>query len=86
MQITLDISNPNELQLILQYVELLSSVKVLPSEALSGKTVQKKARRRTTKSLKFHQAIIAKGGDASYFGDAVEWQRNERSERALPFR
>ena len=31
--------------------------------------------------LQHHQAIIAKGGDGSYFGDAAEWQRQERQDR-----
>jgi len=33
-----------------------------------------------------YQEIIAAGGDASYFGDAAEWQREQRKERDLPFR
>jgi hypothetical protein len=86
MQIILDIRNPNELQLVLQYVQLLSSVKVLHSDTVPGKTARKKTRRHTAKSLKFHQEIIARGGDGSYFGDASEWQRNERQDRDLPFR
>lgn len=33
-----------------------------------------------------HLLIIAEGGDASYIEDPVEWQREQRIDRILPFR
>jgi hypothetical protein len=85
MQIVLDIKNPNEVTLVLQYIQSLPSVKIVGPDALSERLVRKKTRRHTAKSLKALQEIIAKGGDASYFGDAAAWQRNEREDRTLPF-
>lgn len=79
MQVILTIKNPQDWAALLPIVEHL------------GITVQttlplpKKNKRLTAKNLAYHQAIIAQGGDASYFGDAVEWQKEQRQERDLPF-
>ncbi len=31
-------------------------------------------------------AIIDRGGDTSYMGDALEWQKRQRKDREMPFR
>jgi hypothetical protein len=33
-----------------------------------------------------HLAILAQGGDTSYIVDPMEWQREQRIDRVLPFR
>ena len=72
MQVVLDIKNPQDWTVLMPLIERLgiSVHTTLPT--------QKKQKRATAKNLAHHQAIIAKGGDASYFGDAGEWQREQR--------
>jgi hypothetical protein len=79
MQVTLNIKNPQDLTMLLPLLDRLgiSIQETLPTV--------KKHKRLSTKTLAYHQAIIDKGGDASYFGDAGEWQREQRQERDLPF-
>jgi hypothetical protein len=79
MQVVLNIDNPQDWTVLLPLLERLgiSIQSTLP--------VPKKNKKRTVKNLAYHQAIIAKGGDASYFGDAAEWQREQRQDRDLPF-
>jgi hypothetical protein len=79
MQVILNIDNPQDWTALLPILERLniSIHATLPTA--------KKKKRPTVKDLAYHQAIIAKGGDASYFGDAVQWQREQRQERDLPF-
>jgi hypothetical protein len=79
MQVILNIENPQDWSALLPILDRLgiSIHATLP--------VAKKKRRTSIKNLAYHQAIIAKGGDASYFGDAGEWQREQRQERDLPF-
>lgn len=33
-----------------------------------------------------HLAVLAQGGDTSYIVDPMEWQREQRIDRVLPFR
>lgn len=33
-----------------------------------------------------HLAVLARGGDTSYVEDPMEWQREQRIDRVLPFR
>jgi hypothetical protein len=42
--------------------------------------VVKQRKRLSAKELAHHKAIIEKGGDATYFGDAAEWQRAQRED------
>jgi hypothetical protein len=79
MQVILTIENPQDWVAILPILERLgiSVQATLP--------LPKKNKRLSAKTLAYHQAIIAQGGDASYFGDAVEWQKEQRQERDLPF-
>jgi hypothetical protein len=79
MQIVLEVHNSAEMQMLLEYIRELTSVKILPEGAGKAK------KRKSAKILKMHQTIIAQGGNASYFGDAADWQRQERQERNLPF-
>lgn len=79
MQVVLNIQNPQDWTVLLPLLERLgiSIDAILP--------MPKKQEQPIVKNLAYHQAIIAKGGDASYFGDAAEWQREQRQERELPF-
>ncbi len=79
MQVVLNIQNPQDWTMLLPLLERLgiSIQTTLPAV--------KKQKRVSNKTLAYHQAIIAQGGDASYFGDAAEWQREQRQERDLPF-
>jgi hypothetical protein len=79
MQIVLNISNQQDWAILLPLLERLNISFETP--VISQPVV----RQRFVKDLARHQAIIAKGGDASYFGDAAEWQREQRQDRALPF-
>ena len=80
MQVTLNIPNVQDWSVLLPLLERfgISIQATMP-------VVKNKKQRLDAKILAYHQAIIAKGGDASYFGDAAEWQRHERQDRELPF-
>lgn len=79
MQVILNINNPQDWAALLPLLERLgiSIQATLP--------LPKKEKQTVVKNLAYHQAIITKGGDASYFGDAGAWQREQRQERDLPF-
>ena len=79
MQVVLNIQNPQDWTVLLPLLERLSITvqTTLPPP--------KKTKKRSVKDLEHHQSVIAKGGNASYFGDAAEWQREQRQERDLPF-
>jgi hypothetical protein len=79
MQIVLNISNQQDWAVLLPLLERLNISFEMPTVS------QPIAKQRFVKDLAYHQAIVAKGGDASYFGDAAEWQREQRQERHLPF-
>jgi hypothetical protein len=79
MQIVLNISNQQDWAVLLPLLERLNISFEMP--ILSQPIVKQ----RFVKDLAYHQAIIARGGDASYFGDAAEWQREQRQDRDLPF-
>jgi hypothetical protein len=79
MQVVLNIDNPQDLTALIPLLERLG---ISMQVALNPPS---KRKRNNIKNLAYHQAIIAKGGDASYFGDAATWQREERKERDLPF-
>jgi hypothetical protein len=79
MQVVLNIDNPQDLTALMPLLERLGiSIQI-------ALTPTPKRKRTSVKNLAYHQEIIAKGGDASYFGDAGEWQREQRKERNLPF-
>jgi hypothetical protein len=79
MQVILNIDNPQD------WTALLPLIERLGISVQSTVPLPKQKKRASIKDLAYHQAIIAKGGDASYFGDAGEWQREQRQERDLPF-
>ena len=81
MQVTLNIPNPKDWSVLLPLIERLG---ISIQTAISPNERSKKTRL-SAKTLAYHQAIIAEGGDASYFGDAADWQRQERQDRDLPF-
>ena len=80
MQVTLNIKNPQDWAMLLPLLERLGI-----SIQENGTKIDKKQKHMSNKNLQYHQAIIAQGGDASYFGDAAEWQREQRQDRDLPF-
>ena len=79
MQVTLNIPNLQDWSVLLPLLERFG-ISIQPITPI----VKSKKQRLNAETLAYHQAIIAKGGDASYFGDAAEWQRHERQERDLP--
>lgn len=81
MQITLEIQDVAAFNQLLDYVRSLSEVKIISTDSPANNHRKKLSAR----ALKAHRDIIMSGGDASYFGDAAEWQRTERAERNLPF-
>lgn len=72
--ITFTISGEKKYQLLLQF---LKKLKITWQE----RTINKLSK----KDLEYHQKIIDKGGDMSYIGDVMKWQREVRSDRKLPF-
>jgi hypothetical protein len=79
MQVILNIENPKD------WTALLPIIERLGISVLTAIPIPKENKHLTVKELAYHQAIIAQGGDASYFGDAAEWQKEQRQERDLPF-
>ena len=73
-QLTLKIKNKKDLEILIPLLERLNIeyVSARKEKASAGQLAK-------------YQKIIAAGGDASYFGDAAEWQREQRKERDLPF-
>ena len=80
MQVTINIQNPQDWSLLLPLLERLGI-----SIQTTTPVRKNKKQRLDAQTLAYHQAIIAKGGDASYFGDAAEWQKEQRQDRDLPF-
>lgn len=74
-QLTLNIKHEKDLEVIIPLLERLK-IEYLPARKKKMSAAQ----------LAKYQKIIAAGGDASYFGDAAEWQREQRKERDLSFR
>lgn len=72
-QITFEIDNSNDLQLLINIAEKLGIKKFFITN------------RETTKSSKNKKLlqIIEKGVDVSNFGDIEEWLRNERKDRGI---
>jgi hypothetical protein len=79
MQVILNIDNPKDWTALLPIIERLGISVQTPIP------ISKENTPLTANQLAYHQAIIAQGGDASYFGDAAEWQKEQRQERDLPF-
>ncbi|HRI61745.1 MAG TPA: hypothetical protein PK228_18535 [Saprospiraceae bacterium] len=46
---------------------------------------RKKTRKSSSKEIEEALRIIRAGADFSYLGDPVEWQREQRKDRDLPF-
>lgn len=78
MQVLLNVSKDSDWEILLPLLKRLD---------VSFEQIKKvkKPKKLNPEMLKYHLEIIAKGGDATYFGDAGEWQRQERQERELPF-
>lgn len=74
-QLTLNIKHEKDLEVLIPLLERLK---------IEYKPARKK--KLSAAQLAKYQKIITAGGDASYFGDAAEWQHEQRQERDLPFR
>jgi hypothetical protein len=73
--VTLEIEQGNDLQLLL-----------LLAERIGLKIISSKRAPIGMKDREKHLRIIAKGGDTSYIPNPVEWQREVREDRKLPYR
>ena len=74
-RITIEIEKNSDLQLLLLLVQRIGLKIILPFVSKLEQDEREK-----------HLQIIAKGGDMSYIENPVEWQREQRKDRDLPFR
>lgn len=74
-------------ELILQIWKESDLQELLPVlNRLKIKYVSRKSKGKpSSKEIEEAVRIIRAGGDFSYLGDAVEWQREQRKDRDLPF-
>jgi hypothetical protein len=79
MQITLNIQNQQDLLALMPILEQLN-ISIAPQKTAKKARTQK----RNIKNLAYHQNIIAQGGDVAAFGDAAEWQKQQRIDREMP--
>jgi hypothetical protein len=79
MQIILNIPNQQDWALLLPLLERLN---IRFEIANVSQPIEKQGV--ATKKM-YHQAILARGGDVSYFGNAAELQREPVQERHLAF-
>ncbi len=76
MTLQLEITNPQDAELILNLVRRLN----IPFKQTKNKVVEKSERERAIERIRNFKAK-----DPSSFGDALEWQIKEREDRPLPF-
>ncbi len=76
IELNVKISNPQDLNILLPLLKRMG---------LSWEQHSRFDNEEDTSELKRLQQIIAAGGDTSYFGDPLDWQRKERQNRNLPF-
>jgi len=76
MTLQLEISNPQDAELILNLVRRLN----IPFKQTSEKAVVKTEREKAIERIRNFKAT-----EPSSFGDALEWQIKEREDRYLPF-
>lgn len=76
MQVTLNIRYARDIEILLPLLQRLH---------IEYKFKPVRRKKISATQLANLQKIVAAGGNASYFGDASEWQREQRAERALPF-
>jgi len=76
MTLQLEISNPQDAELILNLVRRLN----IPFKQTREKTVAKTEREEAIERIRNFKAT-----EPSSFGDALEWQIKEREDRYLPF-
>lgn len=76
MIIQIEISNPQDAELILGLVKRLN----IPFKQTPGKVADKSVREKAIQRIRNFKAQ-----SPSSFGDALEWQRTEREDRSLPF-
>ncbi len=76
MTLQLEISNPQDAELILSLARRLN----IPFRQSSQKALTKSAREKAIERLRNFNAAAP-----SSFGDALEWQIQEREDRSLPF-
>ncbi len=76
MTLQLEISNPQDAELILSLVRRLN----IPFSLTRKKAVAKTEREKAIERIRNFKAKAP-----SSFGDALEWQLRERADRSLPF-
>ena len=74
-RITFEIEKADDLQLLRVLAKRIGLKVVSPAV----RVIDEQERQR-------HLAVLAQGGDTSYFEDSMEWQREQRIDRVLPFR
>lgn len=74
-RITIEIEKNSDLQLLLLLAQRIGLKIIAPFMS----KIEGNERER-------HLQIIAKGGDVSYIENPMEWQREQRKDRELPFR
>lgn len=77
MTIQLEISDPKDVELILNLIKRLN----IPFTQEQQKPVLKKEREKAIERIRNFKANVP-----SSFGDALEWQMKEREDRSLPFK
>ncbi len=76
MTLQLEITNPQDAELILSLVRRLN---------IPFKKTEKKAAEKREREKRRERIINFKAEGPSSFGDALEWQIKEREDRPLPF-
>lgn len=74
-RITFEIEQNSDIELLLLLAQRIG-IKIIPH--IPPITDQEERQK--------HLSIIAKGADMANFGDPVEWQREQRTDRVLPYR
>lgn len=74
-RITIEIEKNSDLQLLLLLAQRIGLKIIVPFVSkVEGKELER------------HLQIIANGGNVSYIENPMEWQREQRKDRDLPFR
>ena len=74
-RVTIEIEKNSDLQLLLLLAQRIGLRIITPFLQKMEATEREK-----------HLQIVAKGGDVSYIENPIEWQREQRKDRNLPFR
>lgn len=74
-RITIEIEQSSDFQLLLLLAQRIGLKIISPFRANTD-----------TKEREQHLKIVEKGGNVSYIENPMEWQREQRKDRDLPFR